>query len=225
MTAPRFCPACGRPAVDGARFCGGCGADLGATGALPGPAPVPPSALTPAPLPEAPTPASARRRGRRGPALAAFALLAVAALVAGAVAAGLSAGATSLYPPVAPDPSAVALTSPPPAPPAGLADAGTPAYRPGSGFTPDAVRVLTVTVLRLSLEQYRAATGSYPAMLAELFPRYAPNGPDGRPMARPPSVADGYVYLASSVSAYTLSVRLASGQSYTTANPAGPMTP
>ena len=37
MTAPRFCPSCGTARIDGARFCGGCGADLRALGGRPEP--------------------------------------------------------------------------------------------------------------------------------------------------------------------------------------------
>ena len=166
----------------------------------------------------------ARRRGRVGVVVAVVALVSLAALAvvaAALVVPQLNRPPGSSFPPVAPDPGAIALTSPPPAQPAGLADPDTPAYQPGSGFTPDAVRVLTVTVLRLSLEQYRAATGSYPADLAALYPAYAPMGPGGTPMAAPPSSSDGYAYGASG-SGYTLSVQLASGQSYATTNPTGP---
>ena len=146
------------------------------------------------------------------------------------IAAGVGVGAVLLLRPssapgdVAGSPfaSPVALTSPPASRgPAGLADPSTPAYQTGSGFTPDAVRVLNVTVLRLSLEQYRAAHGSYPANLSGLFPDYAPMGRDGAPMASPPPTADGYTYSASETG-YTLSVRLESGQSYTTLNPTEP---
>ena len=30
MTLPRFCPSCGAARIEGARLCGGCGADLAA---------------------------------------------------------------------------------------------------------------------------------------------------------------------------------------------------
>lgn len=214
MTSPRFCQACGTPLVEGARFCGGCGADLAPsaapTTALPEPAPPPPLVAPVAPP---------RRRGRRWAAAASVALLAIAVVVVGVVALQLPAGTPD--PSVLPDPGAVALTSPPPTQPVGLADPDTPAYDPGTGFSPDAIRVLTVTVLRLSLEEFRAATGAYPADLYALFPAYAPAGPDGTPIAGPPPAAEGYVYHAAG-SGYTLSVQLASGQAYTTTNPTDP---
>jgi hypothetical protein len=146
------------------------------------------------------------------------------------IAAGVGVGAVLLLRPSSgsdqragsPAASPVALTSPPASQvPAGLADPSTPAYQAGSGFTPDAVRVLTVTVLRLGLEQYKSANGTYPPDLAALFPAFAPNGPDGKPMAGPPASADGYAYSASGTG-YTLSTRLESGQSYTTSNPTEP---
>jgi hypothetical protein len=171
-------------------------------------------------------PSAAVRSARRGRPLALVAL--VAFLL---IAAGVGVGAVLLFrPSSAPDqavgtpfPSPIALTSPPASHvPSGLADPMTPAYRAGSGFTPDAVRVLTVTVLRLSLEQYKSANGTYPPDLAALFPAFAPKGPDGKPMAGPPAGADGYAYSASGA-AYTLAVVLASGQSYTTSNPTEPV--
>jgi hypothetical protein len=164
------------------------------------------------------------RPSRRSPLL----LLGLVAFLV--IAAGVGVGVAVLLKPSAtpgpvagsPFPSPVALTSPPASQiPAGLADPSTPAYQAASGFTPDAVRVLTVTVLRLSLEQYRVAHGSYPANLSALFPEYAPPGSDGTPMTGPPSAADGYTY-ATDGSAYTLSVVLASGRSYTTSNPTEP---
>ena len=110
-----------------------------------------------------------------------------------------------------PLPSGIAvLTSPPPPPAAGLADPNTPAYAPGTGFTPDAVKVLTIASLQIGLERYRAALGSYPRSLDALFPSYAPIGQDGRPMSGPPAAADGYAYTGGG-SHYRLSVLLASG--------------
>lgn len=105
------------------------------------------------------------------------------------------------------------LTSPPPQPPAGLADPDTPAYDPDTGFTPDAKRVLTVISLQLSLERYKSVQGSYPRGLAELFPQYAPLDEEGKPMTAPPTPAEAYSYEGSS-SEFTLSVVLASGQSF-----------
>ena len=60
--------------------------------------------------------------------------------------------------------------------------------------------------------------GTYPTTLDALFPTYAPPGPDGTPMTGPPSAADGYTYTTTG-SAYTLSVVLASGQSYAVTGP------
>jgi hypothetical protein len=111
------------------------------------------------------------------------------------------------------------LTSPPPPPEAGLVDPNTPAYAPATGFTPDAVKVLTVASLQIGLERYRAALGSYPASLDALFPSYAPIGQDGRPMSGPPAAADGYAY-AGGGSSYRLSVPLASGLTYQVEGPA-----
>ena len=44
-----FCPQCGKPLADGARFCGNCGASIAPS------APAPQPALQPAPVPQAPT--------------------------------------------------------------------------------------------------------------------------------------------------------------------------
>ena len=143
------------------------------------------------------------------------------------IAAGVGVGAVLLLKPSStagpavgtPFPSPVALTSPSASQvPAGLADPSTPAYQAGSGFTPDAVRVLTVTVFQLSLSRFYADTGQYPASLDALFPTYAPPGPDGTPMTAAPSAADGYTYTTTG-NAYTLSVALASGQSYAVNSP------
>ncbi len=112
----------------------------------------------------------------------------------------------------------VVLTSPPPRPPAGLADPSTPAWQPSTGFTPDAVRVLTVTALQVSLAHYRAQHGAYPTTLIALFPADAPIGQDGQPMSGPPPASDGYRY-AGGGSTYRLSVVLASGQTYVVGPP------
>ena len=100
-------------------------------------------------------------------------------------------------------------------------DPDTPAYQEASGFTPDAVRVLTVTVLQLSLERYHDDVGAYPTTLDALFPGYAPPGPDSRPMTAPPAVADGYTYTGSG-DTYTLSVVLAGGAPYVMTAPVAP---
>jgi hypothetical protein len=114
----------------------------------------------------------------------------------------------------------VILTSPPPQPISGLADPTTPAYQASSGFTPDAVRVITVLSLQVSLERYRSQHGAYPSKLAALFPADAPLGPNGKSMTKPPSTNDGYTYSGGGA-AYTLSVVLASGQTYTVHPQAG----
>jgi hypothetical protein len=116
---------------------------------------------------------------------------------------------------------AIVLTSPPPQPPAGLADPSSLAYQASSGFTPDAVRVLTVLSLQLGLDRYRSEDGAYPGTLAALFPADAPLGQDGKPMTAPPSTADGYTYTGGGAT-YTLSVMLASGQAYTVHPPDEP---
>jgi zinc-ribbon domain len=236
VSVVRFCPSCGAPRAEGARYCGACGADLGtaARGRPTEAAPAGPLAAgsvhpaDPAPAPRAPlepaTPPSARR-DRRGAPLVLTALLGVAAVlvltVAGVVLvlphlAGAAPSATASL-----EPGAIVLTSPVPQPLAGLADPSTPAYQSGTGFTPDAAKVLAVTVLRLSLEQYRAAMGAYPTTLAALFPTYAPPGPNGQPLTAAPPTSAGYAY-QSSGTGYTLSVVLASGQRYVTSNPTGP---
>ena len=228
---PVFCPACGTRRLPEARFCGGCGADLGA--AAPTPAAIPPETLRPENL---------RTREPASPVLATPSLPRQAApanrpsltpLLLATVLALLLAGGAGLWwlvrpstgPAAAPDdspfPSPIALTSPPASRAPSIGDPDTPAYQEGSGFSPDAVRVLTVTVLSLSLERYRADLGSYPTSLDALFPAYAPSGPDGRPMAVPPSSADGYTYTASG-DTYTLSVVLAGGD---TASVTGPEPP
>ena len=78
--------------------------------------------------------------------------------------------------------------------------------------------MLTVTVLSLSLSSYHDNIGTYPATLDALFPTYAPPGSDGAPMTGPPSATEGYAYSATR-SAYSLSVVLASGQSYAVTGP------
>jgi hypothetical protein len=104
----------------------------------------------------------------------------------------------------------IALTSPAASRPPRPGDPNTPAYAEGSGFTPDATKVLTVAVLQVSLARYHDASGSYPASLAALFPTYAPLGPDGAPMASPPA---GFAY-SPSPTGYRLSVTLADGSLY-----------
>jgi hypothetical protein len=115
----------------------------------------------------------------------------------------------------------IVLTSPPPQPPSGLADPSTPAYQASSGFTPDAVRVLTVLSFQLGLERYKPEHGAYPSSLTALFPADAPFGQDGKPMAGPPSQSDGYAYTGGGAT-YRLSVVLASGQAYTVSSPGKP---
>jgi len=115
----------------------------------------------------------------------------------------------------------IVLTSPPPQPPPGFADPSTPAYQASSGFTSDAVRVLTVLSLQLGLERYYSGHGAYPTNLAALFPADAPLGQDGKPMTGPPAEADGYKYSGGGAT-YTLSVTLASGQAYTVSSPVRP---
>lgn len=116
----------------------------------------------------------------------------------------------------------VVLTSPPPQPPDGLADPSTPAYDPSTGFTPDAVRVLTVLSIQVALEGYREGRGAYPDALAALFPDFAPIGPDHQPMTGPPAASDGYAYTLDASTSYTLSVVLESGQAYVVHAPGGP---
>jgi len=150
----------------------------------------------------------------------------VAALVGACSSASPSPGspsrAMSPTPGASPIPSGmIVLTSPAPQPPAGLADPSTPAYQASSGFTPDAVRVLTVLSLQLGLERYKSEHGAYPTSLAGLFPADAPLGQDGKPMTGPPSPADGYTYTGGGAT-YTLSVTLASGQAYTLHPPVEP---
>lgn len=110
-----------------------------------------------------------------------------------------------------PEPSGlIVLTSPGPRAPEGLADGSSPAYQADTGFTPDAVRVLTFLSIQIAVEQYRAANGDYPQALDELFPAFAPLGEDGQPLTAPP---DGYEYSAAGA-AYSLSVTLESGQQF-----------
>ncbi|HEX7613147.1 MAG TPA: FHA domain-containing protein, partial [Candidatus Limnocylindrales bacterium] len=118
--------------------------------------------------------------------------------------------------------TALTLTSPAQQPPDGFADSTTPAYDASTGFSPDAVRILTVVSMELSLEKYGSEKGSYPSTLAELFPADAPLGRDGQPMAGPPAAADGYTYSGGG-SSYTLSVTMAGGQAFTVTPPGGPL--
>lgn len=97
-----------------------------------------------------------------------------------------------------------------------------PAYEPSTGFEPDAARILTVTSIRISLEEYRAANGAYPASLDALFPSFAPLGQNGQAMTAPPPVSDGYAYVQTGTTSYTLSVQLSNGQTYSVTAPEGP---
>ena len=97
-----------------------------------------------------------------------------------------------------------------------------PAYEPSTGFEPDAARILTVTSIRISLEEYRAAHGAYPASLDALFPTFAPRGQSGQAMASLPPASDGYTYVQTGATSYTLSVRLSNGQTYSVTAPEGP---
>jgi hypothetical protein len=99
---------------------------------------------------------------------------------------------------------------------------GAPAYEPSTGFEPDAVRILTVTSIRISLEEYRAAHGAYPASLDVLFPTFAPRGQSGQVMASLPPASDGYTYVQTGATSYTLTVRLSNGQTYSVTAPEGP---
>lgn len=232
-TPPAFCPRCGTRRLPEARFCGTCGADFG--GAAPSPVagpsqvlrPSEPGPAEPAPqgvvTPSSPMPSVPARRPSRTPMLVATAL-ALVLLIAGGVGLWLllraSAGPTAT-PDGSPFPSPIALTSPPASHGPGIGDPNTPLYVAGQGFTPDAVRVLTVTALSLSLERYHAAVGSYPGSLDALFPTYAPPGPDGQPMTGPPAPADGYTYTGSGAT-YSLSVVLAGGSTYTVTSPGTP---
>ena len=160
--------------------------------------------------------------GRLRPVLA----IGVAVLVAACGAANPTLGPSSrpASPTVVPTsiPSGmIVLTSAPPQPPSGLADPSTPAYQGSSGFTPDAVRVLTVLSLQLGLERYKSEDGAYPTTLAALFPADAPLGQDGKPMSGPPAQSDGYTYTGGGAT-YTLSVVLASGKAYTVSSPGQP---
>jgi hypothetical protein len=142
-------------------------------------------------------------------------VLAVAILVFGGCSGTGSAGTARVdYP------SGVALNDPGNPLPAGLADPSTPAYDSSTGFTPDAVRTLTVVSLQLGLERYRSEHGAYPTGLDALFPADAPLGQDGLPMGGPPPAGDGYSYVGDG-STYTLSAVLASGQLFTVAPPTG----
>jgi len=234
MTAPAaFCPSCGTRRLPDTRFCVTCGADLGAA------APTPSAGPSEAVVPEheepadaqahvvvataSPRPSEAARRPSRTPLLVATTLVLVILVVGGAGLWWLFRGSAS--PAASPDgslfPHPIALTSPPGSRGPSIGDPNAPAYQAASGFTPDAVRVLTMTVLQLSLERYHDDLGAYPTTLGALFPTYAPPGPDGQPLTGPPSVADGYSYTWSS-GTYSLSVVLAGGERYTVSSPGTP---
>jgi hypothetical protein len=201
----RFCPQCRTPRLDGAGYCGECGFDFDAPRDIP-------AKETQAPAP--PT-TNGRRRSRVAISVAA-ALVICAVLGAGALLFRPAAGQTPTAT-IEPEATIIALTSPPPMP-EGVADPSTPAYNQAKGFSPDAQRILTAAVLRLSLERYRQAAGAYPSGLVALFPVYAPTSPDGVPMTSAPTAADGYTYVRAG-DGYTLSVTLASGRAYTTTSP------
>jgi len=88
----------------------------------------------------------------------------------------------------------------------------------GPGFRPDAIRILDVAALEVSLSRYRAGNGRYPDTLAALFPKYAPLGLDGRPLASPPLDPETKApYPYSDVRGgldYRLSARLSNGHTY-----------
>lgn len=230
MTTPAaFCPQCGTRRLPDARFCGGCGVDFKApeaARAVAAPVPAPPlveaaerPAAPPGPLAPPARPPAPRRR--TGLVLGVVAAVLVVVVAAGALLLLRAGGQPAVGPAGSPFDQPIALTSPPPSPGPQLGDPNTPAYQEDAGFTPDAVRVITVTVLQVSLEQYRDVMGAYPESLAELFPTYAPAGPDGRPMTGPPRPADGYTYTQFG-STYNLSVVLADGSTYTVTAPVAP---
>ena len=147
-----------------------------------------------------------------------------AAVVAVVLVGGCGSSAATPSTPATSAPSAstiFVLTSPAPLLSVPFTDPSAPAFVEGSGFTPDATRVLTVASLQLALERYKAGTGSYPASLGDLFPGYAPLGPGGKAMAGPPAASDGYTYAVSG-SGYTLSVVLTGGQAYSVGAPERP---
>lgn len=133
------------------------------------------------PAPRPPSAAALRRRSRR-PLLVATANVVVLLVAGGAGLWWLSrpsgpAGPTPL-PDDSPFPSPITLTSPPASHGPSIGDPDTPLYVEGQGFSPDAIRVLTVTALSLGLERYREDRGAYPADLVYLSFRVIPR--DGR---------------------------------------------
>jgi hypothetical protein len=99
-------------------------------------------------------------------------------------------------------------------------DAASPAWQPGTGFTPDATKALVVAALQVQLALFRAANGSYPSTLVGLYPAFAPLGVDGQPIAVT-EIAD-YAYSTQGPGTYNLSVTLASGATYAVRSPGGP---
>jgi hypothetical protein len=56
-----------------------------------------------------------------------------------------------------------------------------PAYVPGKGFSPDALRVIHIGTLQIGLERYRVAKGYFPSKLEDILPEFAPMY-DGKPL-------------------------------------------
>jgi hypothetical protein len=173
---------------------------------------------------------SAVRRRRRGLWAAALALglpAAAAAFYLGWTA--LSLGAARLTQAAPARPSAISLTGNVPArrplaapPPATTSSVGLDPNQlvySGSQFRPDAIRILDVAALQVSLSRYWAGSGRYPDTLAALFPTWAPLGPDGQPLASPPldpETRAPYAYSAVRGGLdYRLSARLSNGHTYT----------
>jgi hypothetical protein len=115
-----------------------------------------------------------------------------------------------------------ALTSPVPPPyPVNASPGAHPAILPsGGGLTPDAIKVLTIAALQVSLADYRTSTGAYPPTLVALYPGSEPLGAGGQPI--PQSGLADYSYSMTGSSGYTLSASISDGTTYTVRSPVGP---
>lgn len=93
-----------------------------------------------------------------------------------------------------------------------------PAYIPGKGLSPDALRVVDIVTLQEALELYRVANKRYPPTLAALFPTYAPKEGNTK-LTEPPTDPEThrpYDYQPSADGAtYHIAATLSSGKQYT----------
>lgn len=98
---------------------------------------------------------------------------------------------------------------------------GESGFTPDGKLTPDLQRIIDLQTLKVSLETYKAAKGTYPATLNSLFPDYAPVGGEQK-LTQPPTDPinnQAYQYVVSPERLqYAITAVLSNGQKYSIFN-------